>query len=333
MLNASFRSLIGFFGMVALSGTATILSNGVSYWDRLFLPWQDFWILASGVFLVQFAYSFPRSERSLEFTLVRVAIGSLVLLALAYCIFFGYRFLFHWTPGLTVDERYYLLLPIGVLFIVIILLRRSVYFCMQTSSSGSHAGKHNVWRNLIQPQDTHALVFRNLALALSLAFLPALQIFLRLPDPSAFIISNIGSILAIVAIALIYFNYAPEVNSFMGKLVGITLTTILLILAIYGSVDIYLNREEYYADYRQSIVSVYHTIIPTGELTSAPDPVAYVVSWDASNVEDIDAFRQLYPTDAESNFDLAVLAIELVRLNHQVSRLSQQDVLVDGGAN
>jgi hypothetical protein len=98
---------------------------------------------------------------------------------------------------------------------------------------------HSFWRRLIHPDGEDARALHNLALALSLAFLPAIQTVVSFPYPSGFILSNIGSILAIIAIALVYFNYAPEINSFMAKLVGIAFASVLLIVAVAGSIDVY----------------------------------------------------------------------------------------------
>lgn len=234
-------ALILFFFMVALSGTATILTNALYNWGDLFAPWQDLFILAGGVALTYFAYSLPRYEPSREARAVLLLMSSFPLLALAYTIMFDYRFLFQRTPELNESDLYYLLLPLGTLLIVIIFLRRSALLSKQAGSN-----TRSLWQRLVHPegQDAHAL--RNLALALSLAFLPALQTLVSLPYPYGFILSNIGSILAIITIALVYFNYAPEVNSFMAKLVGITLASVLLIIAVAGSMDvydIYTNKE------------------------------------------------------------------------------------------
>jgi hypothetical protein len=59
-------ALILFFFMVALSGTATILTNALYNWGDLFAPWQDLFILAGGVALTYFAYNLPRYEPSRE---------------------------------------------------------------------------------------------------------------------------------------------------------------------------------------------------------------------------------------------------------------------------
>ena len=233
-------ALILFFFMVALSGTATILTNAVYGWGDLFAPWQDFFLLAGGVALTYFAYSLPRYEPSSEARAALLVMSSFALLALAYTITFDYRFLFHRTPVLDESDVYYLLLPLGILLIVIIFLRRSAQFSKQAGSNANGSDASSLWQRLLYPQGEDARALRNLALALSLAFLPAIQTLVAFPYPYGFILSNIGSILAIIATALVYFNYAPEVNSFLAKLVGITLATVLLNVAVAGSIDVYI---------------------------------------------------------------------------------------------
>jgi signal transduction histidine kinase len=237
------RALIAFFFMVALSGAAVILTNGIYPWDDFFAPWQDFWILAGGIALAYFAYSLPRYEASLEARAALFVMSILALMALAYTIAFDYRFLFERSPELVISDAYYLLLPVGILFIVIIFLRRSVQMSERHQSAASGLGTGSIWLRLVHPQSEDARTARNLALALSLAFLPGLQTVVGFPYPLGFILSNIGSILAITAIALVYFNYAPEITSFMAKLVGVTLATLLLIFAVAGSVDVYVGMD------------------------------------------------------------------------------------------
>jgi signal transduction histidine kinase len=223
-----------FFFMVALSGAATILTNSLYEWGDVFAPWQDLFILAGGVALTYFAYSLPRFELSREARAVLLLMSSIAVLALAYTIAFDYRFLFQRTPELNVSDSYYLLLPLGTLLIVLIFLRRSAQLSKHATESTA-----SFWSSLVHPEGENARALRNLALALSLAFLPAIQTVVSFPYPYGFILSNIGSILAIIAIALVYFNYAPEINSFMAKLVGITLASVLLIVAVTGSIDVY----------------------------------------------------------------------------------------------
>ena len=303
-------SLSVFFLLVALSGGTTILANAFLHWDRLFTPWQDFWILAAGVALTRFAYSLPKVERSTESRAVLGLMSGLTLIALVYCLIFSYRFLFSWTPGLGVSDPYYLLLPVGILLVVLTFLRRSASLSAQQVSDTSEIVSGKLWRYLIHPQGNDAKAFRSLALALSLAFLPALQTLFAFPNLFGFILSNIGSILAIIAIALVYFNYAPEIHSFMAKLVGITLSTVLLIVAVFSAVEIYLAQEGFSTDRQRNTAVIYDVLVRTGDLPVDLFEVAYVVSWDASKPKDAARYRLLYDNTQEVVFDLGTLIDE-----------------------
>ncbi|MFN2304249.1 MAG: hypothetical protein ACK2TV_11015, partial [Anaerolineales bacterium] len=231
------RALIFFFSCIALSGGATLLTNSLVHWGRLFTPWQDFWILAGGIALIQFAYLLPDKKVSRETRAVTIAMSSLVVLALVYCLIFSYNFLFNWSPQVLVSDFYYLLLPIGTFGIVLLYIKRCVEVSAHDKSSDARITLKTFLEHLIRPSGNYAKVLRNFAVALSLAFLPGFQTLFQFPGILGFILSNIGSILAIVTIGMVYLNYAPEIESFMAKLVGITLATVLLILAVFGSVD------------------------------------------------------------------------------------------------
>lgn len=303
-------AMIAFFIMAALSGAMMILTNAFLYWDRFFVTWQDFWVLAGGVALVYFAYSIPHFEPSREARAFLVVAGSLVLLALLYSLVFDYLFVFHWTPELDVNDAYYFLLPAGTLLIVYIFLRRSLQLSAQSAPTTISSQSPDIITRLIHPQGEEARALRNLGLALSLAFLPGLQTLLRLPGPYGFILSNIGALLAIISIALVYFNYAPEIDSFIAKLVGITLSTVLMIISIFGAVDVNLASDNYAAQIRQIVVSVHDSLVRTGNMAFYPQQVAYVASWDAARPADAASYQLLYRSADAADFDLDSLIEE-----------------------
>lgn len=286
--------LIAFFALVACSGAASILANAFFYWTRLFVPWQDFCIVAGGTALSQFAYSFPTFERSKEARRVLMLMGSLTLVAFLYCVVFDLRFLFFWSPDLDVSDTFYLLLPIGTAIVILIFLRRSVYYSQLTASEMTPSREVSVWQHLIHPQGRYAHALRNMALALSLAFLPGLQTIVQWPYPYSFILSNIGALLAISILALVYFSYAPESSSFMSKLVGITLAVVLLLFSVIGSIDVYRTGVQYTLNRRSSLSVVFEEILRTGDLIVAPVQVAYTVSWAAEKPDDVTAYQLLY---------------------------------------
>ncbi|MEZ4518145.1 MAG: histidine kinase [Chloroflexota bacterium] len=304
------KCMIAFFTLVAFSGLAIMLNNTTTSWAQLFEPWQDFWILAGGVALALFAYSVPRFERSLESTIALAWMGGLALITLGFCVYFNYRFLFHWTPELDVPDTFYLLLPIATLSVVIILLRRSVILSARAAPPLSDNRIADLGLRLIHPQGDDAGPLRNLALALSLAFLPGIQTLVHFPYPASFIMSNIGSLLAIVAMALVYFNYAPEVSSFMAKLVGITLATVLLIFSVFGALDVNTAERALGDERINAIIVAYDELIQTGTVISDPASITYVVSWDALDPENAAAYRELYRSVDEQYFDLQSLVRE-----------------------
>ena len=301
-------ALIVFFILIALSGLTMIVANAIPHWDRLFIPWQDFWILAAGVPLTYFAYSLPRFEPSREARTALAMISAVAILALIYCFIFDYHFLFQWTLELDVSNPYYLLLPFGTLFIFFIFLRRTVQLSISTEQATNKTGESSPWQSLIHPPGENAVVSRNVAIALSLAFLPALQTLVSFPGPLGFILSNIGALLATIAIALVYFNFAPEVNSFMAKLVGITLITVLLIFSIFGTIDVYNENRLNLSVNRWTIMaSIYELMVSNLDILDVPPEIAYIVSWDASNLEDAESYREIFHAAEESNFNLDLL--------------------------
>ena len=301
------RVLIIFYACIMLSGMATLLTNSLIYWGRLFNPWQDFWILAGGIALAQFAYSLPDYRRSNEVKAITIAISSLASLALIYTIYFDINFLVN--PALNVDisDYFYILLPIGILTIVLLFIIRSMELTAQYRRNHLHKDPGSFLEKLIHPRGNDAIMLRAFALALLLAFLPAFQTLLRFPAPYGFILSNIGSILAIITIALVYLNYAPDIKSFLAKIVGVTLATVLLIFAVYGSVDVYNETSDYSSNQTELLAAIYDVLIESGELVADPPQVAYVVSWDSSDPQNPDSYTQTFLSKNENNFDLIKL--------------------------
>ena len=298
------RALIIFFGCIALSGIATLLTNSLMYWGRLFTPWQDFWILAGGIALTQFTYSIPNYKKSNESKAITMAISSLTASALIYCLVFDYNFLINQRIDIDVSDYFYLLLPLGIITIVILFFTRSSEISAQFHSANVHLESGTVLDNLMHPHGNDAKMLRAFGFALLLAFLPAIQTLLSFPPPYGFILSNLGSILAIITIALVYLNYAPDINSFLAKIVGVTLATVLLIFAVYGSIDVYNETSDYSRNRTQLLITIYDVLLKSGEVVANPPQVAYIVSWDALNPQNPDRYSWIFQSKEKVNFDL-----------------------------
>jgi signal transduction histidine kinase len=300
--------LTGFFAAIAASGVATILANGLPFWDRLFDAWQDTFVILGGVALTQFAYRFPQSDQPREAKLALGLLGGLALLSIGYSLIFDFRFITQWTPDLNVSEVFYTFMPIGTVLAFIFFLRRSAHFSALawTAQSARADRLPSVWQRLLHPQGQAAQVLRSFALALLLGLLPGLAALLPIPSPYSFLMMNVGSLLAMAAIALIYFNYTPEMNSFMAKLVGVTLATVLLIFSVVGSFD-YAQAAGNYFDRSLAAATVARTLLMADQIDSMPSQIAYVVSWEAGAPAAASTYRSVYVRPGETNFDLSSL--------------------------
>jgi signal transduction histidine kinase len=306
--------LTGFFAGVAASGAATILANGFFFWDRFFDPWQDTFVILGGLALAQFGYHFPRNDQPREARFVLVVMSLLALLSVGYSLTFNYRFVFQWSPDVTVSDAFYTLLPIGTLLSFAIFLRRSVHFSalawIERQTSTSHVP--SVWQRLIRPVSQEAQTLRSFALALLLGLLPGIASLFPIPGPFDFLLMNVGSLLAMATIALVYFNYTPEMNSFMAKLVGVTLVTVLLIFSVVGTFD-YRRVEADYEQHRRAAIVSAHGLLLDGRAEAISPEVAYVAAWSANASDAAVAGRVLYVRPDLADVDL----IRLLAQNQQ----------------
>ena len=96
----------------------------------------------------------------------------------------------------------------------------------------------SMWRKLWRPQGRGASAAHALALLsiipLGLAVVDILYSYLILSHDITELIQSLGILFTLSALALVYLNYLPETTSFMVKLVGITLATILAVLGSVG---------------------------------------------------------------------------------------------------
>ncbi len=304
------KALIVFYSFITLSGLATLLTNGLVHYGRLFTPWQDFWIIAGGIALAQFVYSVPDYKQTNELRAITIAMSSLTALALIYCIVFSYNFVINERPDLQVSDYFYLLLPIGILCVVALFIKRSLEVSTHFRSVHLQLDPGSSFENLVHPSGNNAKMLRAFAFGLLLAFLPAFQTFFGFPPPYGFILSNIGSILAIITIALVYLNYAPEIESFLAKIVGVTLATILLIFAVYGSIDVYNETSDYSSDQTELLLTVFNILTKSGDLVASPPNIAYVVSWDTLDPQNPDRYTQIFLSEDENSFNLNKLIEE-----------------------
>lgn len=160
---------------------------------------------------------------------------------------------------------------IGYLWIFVIWLRKTVQFAHPTERTG--------WRWVVtvlsHPQGEEARLARAWALLTILAPLPVASSVLEginLLPPGFFAIVYL---LVLFVIMLTYVNYAPEPTSFMVRLVGISLVTVLVVLGLVSSYTLRATMDAYDRMRRVELAHV-RTLITAERLDTLPADVLYV---------------------------------------------------------
>jgi PAS domain S-box-containing protein len=263
--------LISFFCAVILNGLTMLIANAWVFWGGMLMPAQDAWVLLGGVALAQYAYHYPQLDQKHEARFILVITGSVAIFSVGYSLYYALQYIFKYSADLEVNRAYYLLLPIMTLFIVAVFLRRSVYYASLQVTEKNHPVAHikRLAKVVYRPPNRVVCTLRDFSLALSLGLLPGIAYFLKpIPFIPAWIPSymlSIGSVLAVSALALVYINRSGERTSLIGKIIGISLVTFLLIFGAFGS----------------SLIERSKANLPGGEigLSQIHDLVVYLAFW------------------------------------------------------
>jgi len=243
---AHLRYLIAFFLVLTTFITTLFLEVALLPTPRLYAVFVQVPLLAiTWIFLIQFAYHFP----TLPATLRREARWSFFvagLYALWESGFAIYRFIqlrsgivefrIDWTD---------VLLPLSLLWPVVIFIRQMYRLVPKT-------GRFWTWLTApwLRPSTREIRALRAFALIFllvcGLSLLNLLRTFYLLSVALANMGISVGILIALFAFALAYLNQRTETTSFMAKLAGITLTTMLAILGIVG----WAVSPAYNADYQ-----------------------------------------------------------------------------------
>lgn len=228
--------LFWFFLCVVLSSIATIVTNIGTAWDWAFAPSQDAMLILGGVFLVRYAYSYPSSDQPREARRVVTFFAIAAIVALAYAVSFAIRYVANLPGDLAENQVYYLLTPVTIGLTVLVFFRRSVHWSSQTHHSSETTSVQPSFKFLFKPSSRSAVALRNYGLSLAIGLVPvvALMAKMALPEVLASFLFNFGSVIAISALMLTYFSYAPESVTISAKLVGISLVSVLLVLGLAG---------------------------------------------------------------------------------------------------
>ncbi len=163
---------------------------------------------------------------------------------------------------------------VGNVWVLVIWLRKTVQF---SENVGARPFWRRVWRALRRPSGKEARLSRAWVLLMLFSPLPIVVSVLdgtnRVP-PGTFAIVHL---LVLFAIMLTYINHAPEPTSFMVKLVGISLVTLLIILGLISGLAMRAYRQAY-TEVRRAELAHIQTLIETRRFEEVPSSVLYIAT-------------------------------------------------------
>ena len=198
--------------------------------------WQVPFLAVSWFCLVQFAYRFPTLPPTLrrEARMVSALVGLYAVWEVGF-VFHRYQQLRFGLVEYRIDWTDYLLLAV-LLLAPLIFLRQIIHHCPAPDRSRFWLLRlGRVWRNPPTPACRalydFALIFLFVA---TLGVFNLLRTYYHISVALANAAISFGILIALALFALAYLNQREETTSFMVKLVGITLTTMLGILGVAG---------------------------------------------------------------------------------------------------
>jgi signal transduction histidine kinase/CheY-like chemotaxis protein len=222
-----------FWGITAFVATL-FLESALPVTPRLpAVFWQVPFLACSWFCLIQFAYRFPVLPPALrrEARLVSFFVGLYAAWEVGF-VFHRYQQLRLGLIEYRIDWTDYLLLAV-LLIAPLIFLRQIIYHCPVPGRSRFWFHLGRAWRNPPTPAcralHDFALIFLFVA-ALGVFNLLRTYYYISVALANAGI--SFGILIALALFALAYINQREETTSFMVKLVGITLTTMLGILGV-----------------------------------------------------------------------------------------------------
>ena len=232
---AHLRLLTAFMTGIALLSLLFLLESALPPDLRLYALYAQNTVLGVAlILLLQFAYRFPEPlPRRWEARLVLVLSILYMLYEASYAV---HRYTLTLGQGHVNFRPEWADFPLalGLLWVPIVLARQSIRASRQDQAAPERSGLYYLWR----PQGHGANAARALALIyllpVVLAIATILKTFYFIP-PSVYQLSlSVGVTITLAGFTVVYLNYLPDLSSFVAKLVGVMLVTLLAALGTVG---------------------------------------------------------------------------------------------------
>lgn len=304
------KCLIGFFVATLGTSISMVLDNILGPIGYLFLPLQDTLLLIGAVGLVLYAFHFPRNDQPNLSKMVVLFFATLASIATAYTLYFSYTFIIS-NLSRSINPNFFLLMPLSIPLVLVVFIFRALRWARlpQPGQVGWVTYVFHLGQSLVHPPNKYSLALRNFGLALLVGGIQGIGSAGILPAGWEVYFIGLGSILGVATIALAYFNHAPEPTSFIVKLVGISLVTLLMIFGV-SSIQIIESLYQRQGEVLDLLVLNAKNAILADDLSNLPQPVVYIISWPVGKITPATPYHHRFLRDDISADDLDFIPFE-----------------------
>ena len=262
-----------------LSVTGIFIGN-LTFWGGISRALTETGAVFSMASMVSFRYHYPEKEETLKAKIVQGAALTITYISLLITINYVIKFLAQEPLQNSLPFFFWFFNPLTFLFTFVLFLRRAVFF--QRKYSGT---KHSFWRDLlnmiIKPASRQTRLFRNYSLVLSLGAIQGIASILAFTGyinnlQGGFLIKT-SMLLMIIGIVYASFDLLPEQPGLIVRLMGLSLVTLLGIMATFGIFSEYSLTKWIINDHEATLNTVM-LAVQEENLQNLPPEVTYVLA-------------------------------------------------------
>jgi len=231
--------LAGFFAGCALLYFLAFLNDSVSSnAGRMAADWQVPAGALMLVFLLQFSFRFPSAGRAPVWQSRVVLLLSLLYLVSVSILAVSGLNLF--ANGNVVGRPIIAIIPMAleILWVSIIVLQQTTRMSRESNAAEQTQNSSAWWHHVLMPRGRSARAARDFVITLLVLFIligmQLTQWTFPAPNPLDELALSLCTLLALLALALIYLDVIPGTTTFMPKLVGSALVLVLAIFSALG---------------------------------------------------------------------------------------------------
>ncbi len=261
------------------AGVTVMFFSAVILWGGVLDLFTDTFATISMAALIGFNYHYPQQVTSREAGLARFFAVGISLTAVIISSWYTWQIYGVHAFTTAVFPLFWFLNPLMFLAALLVSIRRVIIIEQQKTAA---AGWHHAWLAFYRPSHRQARLLRNFSLALSLGLIQGIATGLsrtgHISSLTAVYAINLSLLLMVVTIVYASFELTQRQPGLIIRLLGLSLTTLLLILGILG-IFMVSTAIDWVNTQNIAYTKIVQKVIRADETAALPDEIAYIVAW------------------------------------------------------